>query len=1190
MIEGCLGQGGFGVVYLARDLERNGQVAIKALSPTTPEGVARAKREFRALQDLSHPNLVHMFELFEHQGRWFLVMEHVAGQDLLAHTRPGGVLDETRLRDSLVQLAGVLNALHEAAIVHRDIKPENIRVDANGRAVLIDFGLVDDAPDTDADGLFLGTAGYAAPEQMMGQPVGPPADWYALGVVLHEALTAERPFTTTDLEQLARLKQRGLVSTPIDTHPDVPPDLSHLCTQLLSPRPGSRPLGMEVLASLDAEQRRDGEQGMGLAIPEFQTGHGGPARFVGRDRELEALQDALASSREGKLTFVYLEGESGVGKTALVQRFSEQLEGQDILVLASRCHERETVPYNALDGAIERLAHHLDASEPRALAALLPEQAELLLHLFPVLGHLEALRDRWTDALAPADPVRLRAAAFGALRELLRNLAAQLPVVITIDDAQWADAESLALIDAVMRGPNPPPVLFVVSARDLGDAAENVTEAAERWQQAAGAFVHRTLDRLSFEAARSLALRLLKPRDRGRADTVAQESGGHPLFIEALVRYGQASGDGVERLDDALAYFIGKLDGDSRALLQVVALAGTPLSQRTAQEAAGLPAEATPTALAKLRVARLLRVRRTADVDAVAVFHDRVGKAAIGTLSAEQRRRLHGRLATVLGTDRRTDLEVLGNHFQQAGQPDRAAEVALRAAKRAADSLAFARAARLYGWALELYPDMERAHSVRVRRADALGSANRSAEAADAYLQAMEGAGEVEALTLERRAAEHLLRSDRMDEGIEVSRRLLARLGTPYPNSPREAVSQLAWLWLKRKVRGTQFRQRSVEEIPPYDLARIDALYAVASSLGSFRHLEAAAIQARHLLLALEAGEPGRVALALCADSFGAYFMGARERVVPQLQRARELAERSEDPAIRGLQIATEGALRWMLDMDMQAMARCMAEAEIVLMEQCTGVGWLLDQTRWMLLVSSAECGDPGPLLSRYPQLLDELGQRSDAYAQSELLLWAGTRYHLMRDDPAGVRASLAQSRSLWERPRGTFVDEYVRILRFRLDRYEGRDSGARQYIDAWPALRRSGLLRLPHVAMGAHTARARALLDLAHADDAGRARHVKAAFKDLERARACGYELPQFDLLTAEAHWLQQREQRALAVLQRVNTECSMQLPRQQARYLRGRIERGGVDNPPCRTVEDELQQSGIRQPAAYLRAFGGF
>jgi eukaryotic-like serine/threonine-protein kinase len=253
-----LGEGGMGVVYEAYDRERQTVVALKTLRNAHATALARFKGEFRALQRLEHPNLVSLGELITAGRLSFFTMELVAGVPFLEYVRAGGICDESRLRACLAQLAPALAALHANSIVHRDVKPSNVLVTDEGRVVLLDLGLALDTRTvtTSADADVVGTVAYMAPEQAQSGKVGPAADWYALGVVLYEALTGALPHGGgTPLEVLLN-KMQNAPPPPRARVPDVPRDLDQLCERLLLVDPAERPAEREILERLGIAGRR----------------------------------------------------------------------------------------------------------------------------------------------------------------------------------------------------------------------------------------------------------------------------------------------------------------------------------------------------------------------------------------------------------------------------------------------------------------------------------------------------------------------------------------------------------------------------------------------------------------------------------------------------------------------------------------------------------------------------------------------------------------------------------------------------------------------------------------------------------------------------------------------------------------------------------------------------------------------
>ena len=258
-LERKLGSGGMGEVFAARHVETGQAVALKILSSTTGTRLYRFKREFRVLADLSHRNLVHLFELVVPQGgSAFFTMELLDGQffvDWVRGSTPVGELpDLARLRDGLRQLVEGVSHLHAHDCVHRDLKPSNVLVTGDDRVVVLDFGLVSELSEPDkrvtCDRQILGTPIYMAPEQARGEQVGPAADYYAIGVILYECLTGRVPYEGSPLNLF--IAKQEITIDPGVAIEALPEDLRGLCVQLLTRDPESRPTGREILECLQA--------------------------------------------------------------------------------------------------------------------------------------------------------------------------------------------------------------------------------------------------------------------------------------------------------------------------------------------------------------------------------------------------------------------------------------------------------------------------------------------------------------------------------------------------------------------------------------------------------------------------------------------------------------------------------------------------------------------------------------------------------------------------------------------------------------------------------------------------------------------------------------------------------------------------------------------------------------------------
>src|SRR5262249_24228958 len=311
-----------------------------------------------------------------------------------------------------------------------------------------------------------------------------------------------------------------------------------------------------------------------------------------------------------------------------------------------------------------------------------------------------------------------------------------------------------------------------------------------------------------------------------------------------------------------------RLPPEARRLLDVVAIAGRPLAQAVAARAAELGAEDRQ-ALSVLRAGHLVRTRGVRDRDEIEAYHDRIREAAVALLAASDQRDCHRRLAVALEGSERADPEAMALHWRGAGETERAAEYAEVAAAKAEQALAFDRAARLYALALELRPpDYPERRELRAAMAQALANAGHGTEAAEAYLEAAVGAKEADALEYQRRAAEHLMRCGHIDRAMETLRRVVAAADLELPRTPpRRAVMSLLSRRLRLKLRGLRFREHDSTQISPRELRRIDICFSMASVLSKVDTIRGADFQTKNLLLALEAGEPFRVARALAAEA-----------------------------------------------------------------------------------------------------------------------------------------------------------------------------------------------------------------------------------------------------------------------------------------------------------------------------------
>jgi tetratricopeptide (TPR) repeat protein len=331
-------------------------------------------------------------------------------------------------------------------------------------------------------------------------------------------------------------------------------------------------------------------------------------------------------------------------------------------------------------------------------------------------------------------------------------------------------------------------------------------------------------------------------------------------------------------------------------MAELVAIAGRPIPQEVAAAAAHIePAEFNRRA-ATLRVSNLVRTGGARWADAIEPYHDRVREAVFAQLGAERKRALHEALAIAFEASSHHDPETLATHWREAGNSARAARYAAAAGDQVSKAFAFDRAAQWYEQALELIPagDPSR-RELRISLGHALANAGRGALAAPHFEAAAAESPPMEALELRRRAADQLLRSGRVDEGLEASRQVLASIGLRFPRTRFTAMVTAVFYRLYLAARGLGFRQRERAQVTAEELARIDTCMMLAYALSLIDPLLGVMFQTRALILALRAGELERVTRSVCVE---AAFSGQSGRPAwPRTERlldyANELAGRS---------------------------------------------------------------------------------------------------------------------------------------------------------------------------------------------------------------------------------------------------------------------------------------------------------
>jgi eukaryotic-like serine/threonine-protein kinase len=733
------------------------------------------------------------------------------------------------IRDLFGQLLRALEFLHRHNIVHRDLKPSNVLVTGAGHLKLLDFGLVSELERSQVmsqAGTVVGTVAYMAPEQFTGEIVTAAADLYALGCILFQVLAGRLPIDGSAAQVLqARMNQPPpRVERYVAGVPDA---IAKICHRLMDREGAKRPSIAEVREALGIDEaapaRSPSSSSSGRAAP----------RFVGRSQELAILREHLDRALAGDPRFVLIEGESGIGKSTLASRFVRAARRDGALCFQGRCYEREHLPYVAFDRAVDALALSL-SRWPRARIEPMKPSLRAASRIFSALEVLLDDGDReGPRSGATLDPHEQTKRAFDGFCALLRHCQAEAPILFVLDDLQWADDESVALLAAILAG-GVGRLLVVGLSRPRDPRADAMAARLRALAQAHEPPL--AVLRLSALGAGE-SVELLEAVGADRLDErtltgLAQQTEGNPLLLlliaDHLARLDRAAREAyLDAMSDSgnlLLPLLGQLTPAARRVLELAATAGGDVEESLLRDASGLSDTDFRNVFDDLLEARMLCVSREEGAaggsDApepggrrLDVYHDRIREAVYRSLAPEARSALHRDLAVALSSRQRDggrDVEALLRHWGEAGERDRCRALALEAAEQAEAKLAFRHAAKLLRVALDgareptvgADPLETAAHWEHL--GDLCAFSALVGDAADAYARALaiwEAAPEsheakrLSLLRLRGRLGETRIMGGRIDEGREVYERGMEMLGLGARRAPWRR--RLAILWLR---------------------------------------------------------------------------------------------------------------------------------------------------------------------------------------------------------------------------------------------------------------------------------------------------------------------------------------------------------------------------------------------------------
>jgi serine/threonine protein kinase len=1060
-----LGRGGFGRVWLARDRVYDEDVALKILYRSESRALAGFKRELRILDGFAHPNVARCLEVIEPEKPdlpWLLRMEFVDGMLLDRFVLQTGSIPFEIVR----QLAAGLHALHESGIIHRDIKPSNILVTLSREVKIVDFGLAQLKlrPGGTTHRSTAGTPQYMAPELLRGEMPSANSDWYAVGVLLSELLT-------------------GASSPAAEIRSSDP--LREACTNLLALDPESRSTGAQILLRLGADETAPQNQPPGIP---HRIEPRAP-RFVGRKELVNRLWECFQATERHSGRPVHIYGPPGIGKTALAEHFLSGIREnrRDAQIFASRCYEGDSIRYKGLDDLVDGLWRYMDRLPASDFAAVIPRDFLLLTRLFPVLKGLQTKAGPRMENPLIEDPAELRRRAFGALRELLQRIAFREPLILFIDDLQWADMDSAEFLSSLTSNSGESGILLILAYR--AEAIE-IPGGPVVLCREDSALIDIEVDVLTETEAEELATGLLAGKSRLALLPAAERD---PLHLTQLCWYVNSGPVGSLpdlNFEGIVAARISQMPDVARRFLRIVAIGGTPLALPVIRRAAEIENDISRER--DLLIAqRLLRRAVTGD-NLFDVYHDRIRGAVLRQVGEPELSRLHLRLAESVESIRPDQSEIAAHHFEKAGEFARAGHHFEIAAAKASDQLAFHAAARFYTKALELRP--ERADLER-RLADTLVNAGNGEDAAHHYLALARQAVPDESQRLQILAAGQLLRAGHLEPGRKLLETLCRETGLPFPASHRERV--LHWLAAKTRLRLRGLKPSRSRVLTENEINRLDVCWAAAVGFSVVEPFLSSIFIARFFSLALGSGDTKRLYRAFASE---ATQCAHNPRGEPRARRLLALARRYADAVGGPEPEAFVEAMTAVVDSMSGHWRECLGSAgraAEIFREQCAGVAWEIGTATSFTFSSRWLLGRWDENSRLHAEAIREAARNKDRYSEATLRVVSG--YHvacLAAADPARATQSLDRVAEIWRNPEYDVQRLYAFYCRVDIALYEGRVEDAGEFVrEEWPLALRSGLLTVTLLkAFGLDLCGRVAVAEAHVSSGRGREEHLRAA------------------------------------------------------------------------------------------------
>ncbi len=735
-----LGEGGKGIVFKARDTALDRVVAIKMLknAVTGEEAYSRFMTEAQAVAKLNHPNIVSIHNIGKEDEKQFFVLEFVDGESLrdIMKTYPEGKCDVQTVLKIAMDICSALQYAHSQEVLHRDIKPENVMITKNGTAKLMDFGLAKmiGQPQVTQEGVIVGTVAYVAPEAALGKSVDSRSDLYSLGAVLYEALSGTPPFSGDDPIKIVfgHIHDHPVALTKLN--PKASQTLCGCIMKLLEKDPEKRYQSAEdllkVLRQISEEYLRETlvpSHKPVTVVPPARPVAARETQLIDRVEEINLLREAVDMTVQGEGGVIFLCGEAGIGKTRLVRELRGYARLRGMQVLYGRCpalFSMDGVPPYVLWSEV--LRDYLHAASP--------EQLHKVVGFYPaeVAKLVPELRQRLPTIpqSLPIGPEHERDRLFEAVSQFITNVSKESPLLVVLDDLQWADQTSLLLTHYLARDIHKTPLLLLGAYRKTDIDEKHPLSPILTELNRERLFQSVRLERMSFNDISEMIKQILEQDDVPKefCELVYEKTGGNPFYTEEVVKslkeeetiyhlgnkwaFRDVSKiEFPENVKNIVKARIERLDEQCQNVLTLASLVGNDFTLEAINALTGIEEDELLDLMDKILKTGLIKEREIRGKD-VFSFADKVVRDVVyEEISHLRRKKLHSVVGTALEKvyGRKIDEHFgeLASHFLESGDKDKALDYFLKAGERAMRIQANSEAISYFQSALKLLEEKE---------------------------------------------------------------------------------------------------------------------------------------------------------------------------------------------------------------------------------------------------------------------------------------------------------------------------------------------------------------------------------------------------------------------------------------------------------------------------------------------------